>query len=84
MKTKTRSRWGTYRQAEENSGLSIRLLQDYVRHNLVRSALVRKPGAKRGVRLIDLNSLDEFIEKGVGDMSEIEMNAKRQNGGRAS
>lgn len=68
------SRWGTYQDARRHSGLSIRLLQDYVRANLVRSSLVRKPGAKRGVRLLDLASLDEFIERGVGASCQLAFN----------
>lgn len=59
-------RWGNYKQARSNSGLSIRLLQDYVKDGLIRSSVVTKPGSRRGVRLIDLHSLDALIEAGVG------------------
>jgi len=71
-------RWGQYKQARIHSGLSIRLLQDFVSNNLIRSSVVTKPGAKRGVRLIDLHSLDEFIERGVGQKTELEMNVNRK------
>lgn len=67
-------RWGNYKQANAYSGLSVRLLQDYVRDELVRSSIVLKPGAKRGVRLIDLASLDALIERGVGLKAEVPMN----------
>ena len=70
-------RWGNYQQSRRYSGLSTRLLQDYVKDNLVRSSLVLKPGSRRGVRLIDLNSLDALIEAGVGRKTELEMNSNR-------
>ena len=66
--------WATYKKAHAYSGLSIRLLQDFVREGLVRSSIVLKPGAKRGVRLIDLASLDALIERGVGLKAEVPMN----------
>jgi len=69
-------RWGNYQQARHYTGLSVRLLQDFVKAGLIRSALVKKPGTQRGVRLIDLRSLDEFIERGVGGKVELEMNQK--------
>ncbi len=33
--------------------------------------LVRRPGRRRGKRLIDLRSLDEFIESGIGGKSDM-------------
>lgn len=69
-------RWATYKQAKVHSGLSIRLLQDYVSSDLIRSAVVMKPHSKRGVRLIDLKSLDDFIEQGIGQKVELAMNSK--------
>jgi hypothetical protein len=69
-------RWANYKQASAYSGLSTRVLQDYVRDGLIRSSLVRKPGAKRGVRIVDLTSLDALIEQGIGAKSEIVMNLK--------
>jgi hypothetical protein len=78
MATKPRAHWGQYPDAKLHSGLSKRLLQDLVRSNLIRSSVVRKPGSKRGVRLIDMQSLDEFIERGIGGKTELEMNANRR------
>lgn len=70
MSDTSKPRWGNYRQAAKRSGLSIRLLQDYVSSHLVRSSVVLKPGASRGVRLIDLESLEAFIEAGVAKTVE--------------
>lgn len=70
MSDTSKPRWGNYRQAAKRSGLSIRLLQDYVSSQLVRSSVVLKPGASRGVRLIDLESLEAFIEAGVAKTVE--------------
>jgi hypothetical protein len=78
--TNATPRWGNYKQARDHSGLSIRLLQDFVKDGLVRSSVVTKPGAKRGVRLLDLQALDEFIERGIGGKSELKMNLNRNGG----
>ena len=75
----TTPRWGNYSQSRRYSGLSARLLQDYVKAGLIRSSLVQKPGTQRGVRLIDLRSLDEFIERGVGGKVELAMNSNRED-----
>lgn len=76
----TTPRWGNYKQARAHSGLSVRLLQDYVKDGLIRSSVVTKPGAKRGVRLLDLHSLDDLIEAGVGSSPvSLAMNASRGN-----
>jgi hypothetical protein len=72
--TNATPRWGNYQQSRNHSGLSIRLLQDFVKDDLIRSSVVRKPGSKRGVRLIDIRSLDEFIEKGIGAKTALKMN----------
>ena len=77
----TTPRWGNYKQARNYSGLSIRLLQDYVSSELIRSSIVVKPGSRRGVRLIDLHSLDELIEAGVGKPPTVlAMNTNRKGG----
>jgi hypothetical protein len=77
MQKQTPPRWGNYKQARDHSGLSIRLLQDFVKARLIRSSVVIKPGATRGVRLIDLHSLDEYIERGVEAKVDLAMNLKR-------
>lgn len=77
-KTYTRPRWANYKQASAYSGISIRTLQDYVKDSLVRSAVVTKPNAKSGIRLLDINSLDQFIEQGIGKKVELAMNENRR------
>jgi hypothetical protein len=72
-----RPKWAGLKVAKQYSGFSIRLLQAYIADDLIRSSLVKKPGCKRGIRLIDLESLDAFIEKGIGAKVELEMNEKR-------
>ena len=73
-----KSKWGTYKGAKEYSGISIPVLEVYVKNNLVRSSLVARPGCKRGIRLIDLDSLDAFIEQGIGAKVDLEMNRNRK------
>lgn len=73
-----KSKWGTYKGAKQHSGISIPVLEVYVRENLVRSSLVARPGCKRGIRLIDLDSLDAFIEQGIGAKVDLEMNRDRK------
>lgn len=72
-----RPKWAGLKVARQYSGFSIRLLQAYIADDLIRSSLVKKPGCGRGVRLIDLDSLDAFIERGIGEKVNLEMNEKR-------
>lgn len=74
------AKWATYKVASQYSGLSTRLLEDLVKDGLVTSSLVRRPGCVRGVRLLELNSLQAFIESGIGvktDMSALECSPKK-------
>ena len=48
------------------------MLENAAASGIVRSSLVRSfPTAKRGRRLIDLRSLDRWIEAGIGGKSEL-------------
>jgi hypothetical protein len=69
-------KWADLRVAAKYSCLSIRLLQAYIADGLIRSALVKKPGRERGVRLIDLDDLNRFIEGSIGQRVELKMNEK--------
>ncbi len=71
-------RWATLQGAAQYSGLSTRLLQNCIRERLIVSTVAKRPGAKRGRRLIDLRSLDAWIEQGIGDkclLPELEAGA---------
>jgi len=49
-----------------------RVIENAARNGVIRSSLVLSfPGAKRGRRLIDLRSLDAWIEAGVGGRAEV-------------
>ena len=66
------ARWGTLAQASDYSGMGTRVIENAVKSGIVRSSLVRSfPEAKRGRRLIDLRSLDAWIEAGVGGRAEV-------------
>ena len=58
-------RWAPLSRAAEYSGLSERYLQTLISDGHIRSSLLRRPNAHRGRRLVDLLSLDEWIEKGL-------------------
>ena len=58
-------RWATLKQAAKHSGLSDRHLYNLIGDGLIRSSLVKRPNASRGRRLVDLRSLDDWIEKGL-------------------
>jgi hypothetical protein len=47
--------------------VSRRLIEEWEKDGLIRSANVKRPGATRGRKLIDMWSLFDFIEKGVGE-----------------
>ncbi|MEI6654167.1 MAG: helix-turn-helix domain-containing protein [Verrucomicrobiota bacterium] len=69
-------RWLTYELAEIYSGIGARTLQNHIRAGHIRSSNACAPGATRGRRLIDRESLDAFIEAGVGaPMTQLAMNS---------
>lgn len=70
-------RWLTFQKASFYSGLGERVLQNHVKNGFIRASNVCAPGATRGRRLIDRESLDAFIEAGVGKKSELAMNSNR-------
>ena len=70
-------RWLSYPDASRYSGLGTRVLENHVRAGYIRSSNACAPGASRGRRLIDRQSLDEFIEAGVGQPpAQLAMNQK--------
>jgi hypothetical protein len=74
------SRWLTYLNASKYSGLSVRVLQNHTAAGYVRSSNACAPGSSRGRRLIDRESLDAFIEAGVGKApTSLAMNLNRTN-----
>lgn len=64
-------RWASIRDAATYSGLAERTIEVLIRDNLILSACPKRKGASRGRRLIDLRSLNEWIESGVGKKSEV-------------
>lgn len=64
-------RWATLKDAAAYCGLSTRLIQLAYTEGLVETSLVRRTGAKRGRRLINLQSLDQWIEDGIGGKSDL-------------
>ena len=74
-----RANWLTLKAAATYSGLSIRLIQDYVKTGLVVASHVTKPGASRGRTLVELASLDRFIRQGIGGKADIKLNTHRED-----
>jgi hypothetical protein len=71
-------RWLTLKGAAIYSGLSEGTIRNYINANLIISHNVVMPGASRGRRLVDRESLDAFIEQCIGGKSDIAMNRDRQ------
>ena len=61
--------WLTVADALEYSGLSGALLYELISEGCIISSTVLRPGRRRGRRLIKRESLDEFIEEGIGRSS---------------
>jgi hypothetical protein len=76
----TRPKWLTYQTAPRYCGLCARTLQNYEKAGLIRVANVIMPGSKRGRKLIDRESLDEFIEANIGKKTMVPICQKK--GGR--
>lgn len=76
-------RWLSYKGASQYSGLSIRLLQDHVKAGHVVASNIIAPGSTRGRRVICRQSLDAFIEAGIGRVAQLKVNQARrgQEGG---
>jgi len=65
-------KWATFSGASRYSGLSEGTLQNGAKAGAIRTALVKvRPDAKRGRRLVDLRSLDAWIEAGVGVAADL-------------
>ena len=77
FKNNTSARWFTLQNASAYCGLSPRTLQEHIRHGRIVSSNVIAPGSSRGRRLICRESLDAFIEEGIGKVSELKMNSQR-------
>ncbi len=71
-------RWLTLKGAAMYSGLSERTIENYIKADLVISSNVVMPGASRGRRLVERESLDAFIEQCIGGKSDIAMNRDRR------
>ena len=69
-------KWLTLQAAAAYSGLNIRTLQNYAREGLIIASTVKQPGASRGRRLVKKQSIDDFIEAGIGETSTIHLNSK--------
>lgn len=70
-------RWLGIAQAVTYSGLGERVLQNHIKNGFIRSSHACAPGSSRGRRLIDRESLDAFIEAGVGKVTELKMNMEK-------
>ena len=71
--------WGGIAQAAGRSGVSGRLVEEYAKDGLIRSANVRRPGATRGRVLIDMWSLFDFIEQGINaSPAQLAMNSNKE------
>jgi len=69
---KCQRRWATLSGAEQYSGIGERTLRAAINAGTLRSALVLlKDGNRRGKRLIDLRSLDQWIEAHVGGTADL-------------
>lgn len=58
-------RWATLSEAVHYCGLTQRTIYNLIGNGLIRSSLAKRPNASRGRRLVDLCSLDDWIEKGL-------------------
>src|SRR6266480_7389997 len=75
--------WGSLEVASRRSSLSRGTLYNLMKDGLIRSRVIRRKNARgAGHRLIDLKSLDEFIENSPSDISD-EVREKNRKAARA-
>ncbi|MDA7890237.1 helix-turn-helix domain-containing protein [Akkermansiaceae bacterium] len=58
-------RWATLSEAAHYCGLTQRTLYNLIGDGLIRSSLLKRLNASRGRRLVDLHSLEAYIETGL-------------------
>lgn len=58
--------WLTYPGAENYTGLSVRTIERRVADGTLVATYVKPKGAKRGRRLICRESIDKWLEDGIG------------------
>jgi hypothetical protein len=63
--------WLTYPSANIYTGLSGRTIERRVADGTLVTTYIRPPGAKRGRRLISRESIDKWLESGIGDCQVI-------------
>jgi hypothetical protein len=56
-------KWGRIKAAVEASGVPRYRLYQLIRDGAIRTAVLRHKGKQRGMRLVDLDSLDAYIVK---------------------
>ena len=56
-------KWLRIKDAVRYSGLSRTMIYELIKSNSIKTANLSLEGRKRGVRLISVESLDEFIEQ---------------------
>ena len=75
---KIKPKWLTYQTAPRYCGLCEGTLRNYEKAGLIRVANVIIPGSKRGRKLIDRESLDEFIEASIGKKTMVNICPKKE------
>lgn len=76
MQAQNTVKWFKIRGAAQYAGVSERLVELWLAAGTIKTTLVRMPGKRRGVRLVNRESLDSFLEEGVGEVVDLEMNRK--------
>jgi hypothetical protein len=78
MQAQNTVKWFKIREAARYAGVSERLVELWLSAGSIKTTLVRMPGKRRGVRLVNRESLDSFLEAGVGEVVDLEMNRNRK------
>lgn len=73
-------RWGKPAYVMKHYGLPRYRVFEIIKDRVVRSALIRRKGSKKGLRLIDLNSLDDFLARHATPSDQVAANAPRIGG----
>ena len=67
--------WLTLPSSEIYTGFSGRTIERRIADNTLVSTFIKPPGAKRGRRLISRESIDKWLESGIGESQEIPVGA---------
>ena len=65
----TLQEFGRYPDVQRHFGVKRGITYQWIRAGLIKSVVIRKPGARAGIRLIHMQSVRDFINSHTGEVA---------------